>query len=388
MNTPAKPHFLICPDSFKEVLPAHKAAQIMADTIQSCFPGNTVKTTQIPLADGGEGTARLLTGYLGGTIKYTHVTGPLRNNIRSWLGYNHSTRTACLEMAAASGLELISSAKRDPLYTTTYGVGELICRALDMGAQKIFIGLGGSATVDAGIGMAQALGARFYDNDNRFIDVAQGGHTLQKIRYIDLKPLSNICKNVEFICLSDVKTLLKDCVPVFAPQKGARTEKQLHTLQKGMESFFLKAQHNNGPQDFQGAGAAGALGYGCRFFLNAAVQPGARTLLDLIDFQTAAASADYIITGEGTFDAQSLKGKTIGSLIQYLTEHNLYKPIIILCGQVKDMDQLLKKQKKYPWTVYPIINVPDNLQKQLADTKENLRFRLINLMHFIQNKVE
>ncbi len=360
----------------------------MADEIRRFFPEDRAEIKVLPLADGGEGTAALLFRYLGGKTEHITVRGPLGKAHRAWMGYNEADGTAYLEMASAAGLELVPLQSRNPLVTTTYGVGELIRRAVDLGAKKLYIGMGGSATVDCGTGMAQALGARFYDRSDRIIDASRGGGVLKDIKSMELSDMPQALQKMEIIALSDVRTLLKDCVKTFAPQKGADTREHLDILQQGVGNIYSLAQKAEGPDDFPGAGAAGGLGYGCRFFLKAAIKPGATVIFKLNSFKENAAWADYIITGEGTLDAQSFEGKTIGSLLAFLAGNNLHVPVVIICGQAKDLSLLRRQQNKYPFMVCPIINELSQNNMEPAIAEENLRFNMANLMHFIQNKVE
>lgn len=331
---------IVAVDSFKGSMTSLEAGNAIKNGIKDIHPDWNI--TVYPVADGGEGTLEALTYHQSVTKRTCTVTGPLGNPVEaSYLWYGRgSERTAVIEMAQAAGLPLVPAGKRNPLYTTTYGVGELIRDAIDQGCRKFIIGIGGSATNDAGIGMLQALGYYFYDKDGR--DISFGAKELAKITDIGLEDVLHDLSKCHFRIACDVKNPLvgeQGCSKVYGPQKGA-TVKDIEEMDRSMDRFAdlveqiagcdRKGISPNGDRNTPGAGAAGGLGYAFLMFLDGVLQPGIDIVLDEIRLEEAIAQADLVITGEGRMDAQTLMGKTPAGVAGLAKKYG--KPVIAAAG--------------------------------------------------------
>ena len=300
---------VIAPNALKGSLTAGEAAQALASGIRRALP--TADLVLLPVADGGDGFTEVLADALDAVPCHCSVRGPVGQSVNATFLYSERSRTAVIEMAAAAGLILLDSKRLAPMTANTRGVGELILAALDRGAERIILGIGGSATVDGGTGMAQSLGARFIDAHDRLVD--PGGGSLIEIATIDFENLDPRIEKTEFQVVCDVNNpLLGDygAARVFGPQKGA-TQQQVAELEAGLEHFasLLDTQLNIDVRAIPGAGAAGGLGGGSLAFLGAELQPGAELVLDLLDFDKVLNGADLVITAEGQLDGQTAAGK-------------------------------------------------------------------------------
>jgi len=326
---------VLAPDSFKESLPAVAAAQAMArGAVAACGDRAPLLAVQLPIADGGEGTVACLVAATRGRRMTTRVTGPLGDPVSAEWGLLGDGRTAAVEMAAASGLPLVPPAKRNPLVTTTFGTGELIAAALDAGARRIIVGIGGSATVDGGVGMAQALGGRFRDDRSR--EVGRGGGQLRHVVAIDLDQLDPRVAEADILIASDVQSPLTGpdgAARVFGPQKGA-TPEQVELLEAGLAHLAerIRACLGVDVERLPGAGAAGGLGAGLVAFLGAAVRPGIDLVLEAVGYEAHLADADLVVTGEGRLDASSLHGKATVGVARRARDAGV--PCIAVAGQV------------------------------------------------------
>jgi glycerate kinase len=321
---------LVAPDSFKGSLTAMEAAKNIKKGINSY--DSKIDVELLPMADGGEGTVQSLVDATNGEIIEKEVNGPLGNKVKAFYGLLGDQKTAVIEMAAASGLPLVPEGKKNPLKTTTYGTGELIASALDAGAQKIIIGIGGSATNDAGVGMAQALGAEILDAEEQQIDF--GGGNLDKIEKINLDKLDSRLQDVEVVVACDVDNPLygKDgAAYVYAPQKGADPE-MVKILDQNLRHFNQIAikELNKDINKIPGAGAAGGLGAGLVAFLDAELKAGVDIVLDIIDFESYLKDVDLVITGEGMLDGQSIYGKTPVGVSRSAAKKDI--PVIAIAG--------------------------------------------------------
>ena len=321
---------LVAPDSFKGSLTAMEAAESIGRGINKA--DSEIDVDLLPMADGGEGTVQSLVDATEGEIVEKKVTGPLGNKVKAFYGLLGDGETAVIEMAAASGLPLVPEGKQNPLKTTTYGTGELIAAALDAGAQKIIIGIGGSATNDAGVGMAQALGAEILDENGEQIDF--GGGSLNQIEQIKLENLDSRLENVEILAACDVDNPLygkEGAAYVYAPQKGADPE-MVKILDQNLRHFNQIAikELNKDTNQIPGAGAAGGLGAGLVAFLDAELKAGVKIILDLINFEERLGNVDLVITGEGMLDGQSINGKTPVGVSRSAAEKNI--PVIAISG--------------------------------------------------------
>lgn len=325
--------FVLAPDSFKESLSAEQACQAMQRAIFRVLPD--ARCIAVPMADGGEGTLEAFLASLEGERKYCQVRGPLASQqISSYWGWIGHTRTAVIEMARVNGIHLLEPAQRNPLLTSTYGTGELVKQALDLRANKIILALGGSVTNDAGAGLAQALGARFYNVAGETMQVCGGN--LDQIRAIDLAQLDPRLLHTEVLIASDVNNPLcgeNGASFIFGPQKGA-TPEMVQTLDQNLQHFadLVEMQLGQRLQDVAGAGAAGGLGFGLMAFAGAKIQSGVELLVQVSGLAEKIAQADVVLTGEGKIDRQTQWGKTPFGVAQLAKQLN--KPVIAFAGLV------------------------------------------------------
>ena len=322
---------VIAPDSFKESVSAPDAAAAIARGIKAAFPG--AHTVCIPMADGGEGTVQAVLAAAGGQARQRTVNDALGHKVDAVWGLLDDG-TAIIEMAAAAGLELIPPSKRDPLRASSHGVGELILAALDAGARHIILGLGGSATNDAGAGMLTALGLRLLDKEGR--SLPPGGGALGQLASIDARGLDARLADVRIDIASDVDNPL--CGPqgashIFGPQKGA-TPEQVNALDDMLSHFadVCARQLGSDRRDEAGAGAAGGLGFAAKTFLNAQFRPGVDIVAELGGLAAAMEGATLAFTGEGRMDAQTLRGKTPAGVARIARQAGV--PVVALAGSL------------------------------------------------------
>lgn len=323
---------LIAIDSFKGSISSQKAAQAIRRGILAAE--ETARITAIPVADGGEGTVDTLVSALGGERIEVSVTGPLGDPVTAAYGILPEQNTAVFEMAQAAGLPLVPEHLRDPMNTTTYGVGQLLNDALDRGYRRLLLGIGGSATNDCGLGMLMALGCRFWDGDGSAVNIF--GADVEKVAAIDPSGLDPRLTECEILVACDVTNPL--CGPngasyIFAPQKGADPE-TVARMDAAHQKFAALAEQTLAVTavDFPGAGAAGGLGFALKVFLRAEMRPGVSLILNTLNFDAAVQRADLVITGEGRLDHQSAMGKLPCGVAQYAKRYG--KPVVALCGCV------------------------------------------------------
>ena len=321
---------IVCPDKFKGSLPASEVCRAIAEGVLRVYPSAEVHS--YPMADGGEGTCALLTEWHQGTHLAVTVHGPLFKPLTARYGISRDGHTAFIEMAEASGLTLLSPEERNPLLTSTYGTGELIAHAVKQNVRSIILGLGGSATNDAGIGMASALGYIFCDVSGQPLKPI--GENLIHIHHIRRDSVNPELKNVEFTALCDVTNPLygpEGAAFVYGPQKGAGRS-ALELLDGGLRNFrrvvhkYLKTS-----VDFPGAGAAGGLGAGAKVFLSANIQRGVLYVMQSWRLAEKIRKADLVITGEGKIDQQTFSGKVVSEVALLAKQEG--KPVIAVCGK-------------------------------------------------------
>jgi glycerate kinase len=325
---------LVAPDKFRGTLTAAQAARAFAAGWRRTRPGDEVVT--IPMADGGEGTLDALVDGLGGRLVEARVSGPLGDFVRAPFGLvpTPAGPTAVVEMARASGLALVASERWDPRRTTTRGTGELIRFALDQRPSRVVVCVGGSATNDGGVGMAQALAGGFLDHQGDHVKA--GGVSLLDLDRIDLRPLYELIGDrVSFVVAADVDNPL--CGPrgasaVYGPQKGASPDDVL-LLDRALAHLAAVVARDLGVhlEDEPGAGAAGGLGFGLMAFLGAHLRSGVEVVMDAVGLRERIAEADLVVTGEGTFDAQSLSGKTVAGVLRAAADAAV--PAAVVCGR-------------------------------------------------------
>lgn len=300
---------VIAPDSFKECLAAEDVAEAMARGVRTAAPRAEVVT--VPMADGGEGTVRALVAATGGELRLARVAGPWGEPVDAEFGLLGDGKTAAIEMAAASGLPLVPRDRRDPTRTTTFGTGELISAALDAEAERLILGIGGSATVDGGAGMAQALGARLLDAAGE--PLGRGGGALARLARIDVSAMDSRLADVRCEVACDVDNPLagpRGAARVYGPQKGA-TPAMIEQLDEALAHFADIAERDLGVhvRDVPGAGAAGGLGAGLMAFLGARLVPGVELVINAVGLEEKLRDADLVLVGEGRMDEQTAYGK-------------------------------------------------------------------------------
>ena len=325
--------FVLAPDSFKESMTAEQACAAMQRGVEKALPN--AQFIHVPMADGGEGTVDALVSARHGRKVEIEVSHPLiEQKVKTYFGLIENDQTAVIEMALANGIHLIEPSQRNPLLTSTLGTGEMIKVALGFGVSKIIIGLGGSVTNDAGAGMAQALGAKFFDENDQVVQV--GGGQLSHIKSIDFSKLDSRLKDTEIIIASDVNNPLcgkNGASHVFAPQKGA-TPEMVATLDQNLKYFADLVAQKVGTdfQNIAGAGAAGGLGFGLMAFAGAKIRSGVEIVIEETGLAEKIAQADYVFTGEGGIDFQTKFGKTPFGVAQVAMRFN--KPVIAFAGYV------------------------------------------------------
>lgn len=321
---------LVAPDKFRGSLEASEVCRAVEEGILLAFPKATV--VSIPLADGGEGTMEILTEQSGGKYISVRVRDPLGRYIDAAYGLSGDETTAYIEMASASGLKLLSIQERNPLHTSTYGTGQLIKDALDKGVHNIILGIGGSATTDGGIGMADALGYAFFDEHDNVLDSVGGN--LRKIVRLSDENLDQRIRNVSVTIACDVTNPLfgiNGAAYIYGPQKGADYE-MVEDLDSGLINLAKIASQTFGVDvsNHAGAGAAGGLGAGCLWFLNATLKEGVGIVMDQMDIVGHIKNADLVITGEGKVDEQTLSGKVVKGLADLCQTFNV--SLAVVCG--------------------------------------------------------
>lgn len=333
---------VIAPDSFKGSLDAEDAANIIKEGVLSVMPQAEVEL--IPMADGGEGTVDAMVAATGGRIVKAVVKGPLLEDVESRFGILGDGETAVIDIASASGLTLIPPGRRNPMTATTYGTGQLILKALDLGCRKFVIGIGGSATVDGGTGMAAALGVRFLDAEGK--DIGHGGGFLDRLTDIDIGGLDPRIRESVFRAACDVDNPLTGetgAARVYGPQKGASGD-MIQVLDRNLNHLGCIVQRVTGQnlKNLPGAGAGGGLGFGLMSFLNARLESGVKIVLETAGFQHRAAGAGLIITGEGNIDSQTYHGKTVLGVSRIAK--GLGIPVVAIAGGVKGDMSLLHRE--------------------------------------------
>lgn len=325
---------LLAPQELKGSLTATQVVEAMAAGVFRAAPNASID--RAPIADGGPGTVAAVVAASGGELRRAPCRDPLQRPITAEFGLIENGRTAIIEMAAASGLVLLRPDERDPLRAGTEGTGELICAALDAGAQRLIVGLGGSATNDGGAGMATALGARLLDADGH--ELPPGGGSLSRLSRIDTSALDPRLSSVEVVGATDVRNPL--CGPegasaIFGPQKGAGPA-DVATLDDGLSHYAAVIKHDLGVEvaDALGAGAAGGLGAGLLAFLHAELRSGFELVAEVTRLEERIAQADLVITGEGRLDGQSVYGKTTVGVARIAAKHGV--PVAALCGSLGD----------------------------------------------------
>ncbi|ELE1960006.1 glycerate kinase [Vibrio vulnificus] len=366
---------IIAPDSYKESLTAMDVAIAIEKGFKQVLPD--AHYVKLPMADGGEGTVQSMVDATGGTIIEHTVTGPLGQRVDGFFGLLGEGKTAVIEMAAASGLHLVTPDQRNPLITTTFGTGELIKAALDHGVKHIIVGIGGSATNDGGIGMAQALGIKLLDAHGNAL--GYGGGELAKLATIDCSQLDPRLAQVRLEVACDVDNPLcgpKGASAVFGPQKGA-TPEMVTILDKNLAHYaaIIKQQLGVDVRDMAGAGAAGGMGAALLGLLNAELRPGIEIVMDAVHLDEIVADADLVITGEGRIDSQTIHGKTPIGVARTAKKHGL--PVIGIAGCLSADCSVVHEHGLD--AVFAVVNRSVDLPTALAEAAENVELTARNV---------
>lgn len=372
-------NFILVPDSFKGTLSAIEVCNIMKSSIKNLYKDANI--ISVPVADGGEGTVDAFLYALGGEKKSVWVSDAF--NEQKILAHYAMLKDniAVIEMAACAGLPLVKN-RLEPDKTTTFGVGELIVDAINSGAKKIILGLGGSATNDGGCGMAAALGVKFKDEqDQKFIPT---GGTLSQIYKIDMNNIYPKIKDIEFISMCDVDNPLcgrLGASAVFAPQKGA-DEDMVKLLDEGLAHLakIIKRDLHIEVKDIKGAGAAGGLGAGSIAFLQSKLTKGIDVVLDTINFDELVSKADIVFTGEGKFDSQSLHGKVVMGVANRSQKYKT--PVIVVTGAIGENIQ--EAYNKGITAIFSINKEPMEFSKSALKSKENMILTMENILRLLK----
>lgn len=362
---------LVAMDSLKGSLSSMEANKAIAEGFLQASSEFVIDT--IPVADGGEGTVEALVHATGGTFVETVVTGPIGLPVQARYGILGDGMTAVIEVAEACGLPLLTDKQRNPLVTTTYGVGELILNAIEKGCGDFIIGLGGSATNDAGVGMLQALGYRFFNEEGAAI--GQGGAELKRISKIDGGHVSEKVRAAKIRVACDVNNPLyglNGAAHIYGPQKGA-TPEMVMELDEGLKHFtdVVLDQFGMDLQQIAGAGAAGGLGAAFSGFLGAVLESGVELILGHARLEEKLQGVDLVITGEGKLDGQTSMGKAPAGIAQLAKKNKI--PVIALAGDISEGNNTLHESGITAY--YTIVSGPIDLETAMKPeiTHQNLK---------------
>ncbi|SHM75868.1 glycerate kinase [Duganella sacchari] len=366
---------VIAPDSFKESLTALAVANEIEAGFREVFPD--AEYVKLPVADGGEGTVQAMIDASGGKRVALQVTGPLGTQVSAFYGLMGDGQTAVIEMAAASGLELVTPSQRNPLRTTSFGTGQLILNALNAGARRFVLGIGGSATNDGGAGMLQALGGRLLDAAGA--DLEPGGGALSLLDRIDLSELDPRIQDCTFDVACDVSNPLvgpQGASAIFGPQKGA-TPEMVATLDDNLRHYASIIARDLGRQvaDVPGAGAGGGIGAAMMVFLGGQLRPGSEIVTAAVGLDAAVAAADLVITGEGRIDGQTIHGKTPIGVARVAQRHG--KPVIAIAGSLSTGAAAVHEHGIQ--AVFGAVSRPCTVDEALAAAAVNVRSAARNI---------
>ena len=355
---------VLAPDKYKGSITGLEFCNIIEPVLRNHFDAEIIR---LPMADGGDGTIEVIDFYLSGQTIKTKVSDPLFRTIEASYLFSDASKTAFIEMAEASGLKLLKLEDQNCMSTTTFGTGELILHALDKGAQHIILGIGGSATNDCGIGMASALGYQFFDERNN--QITPIGRNLAKVNRIDDSQVEKRLAKVKIQIACDVKNPLygpQGAAYIYGKQKGANLS-EIMDLDSGLHNVSSVIDHHFGlkTQDIIGAGAAGGMGAGTVAFLNGELIPGIELMMQIADFEKKVEGADWIISGEGRLDDQTLSGKAMSGIIKLAQKHNI--KVASFCGSTDlDSNEISEMGINYSST---IMDKANSLDDALENTK-------------------
>lgn len=379
MSKKKAPTFLVAPNTLKGSISAIAAAAALRKGIERGLPN--AKVIEQPIADGGELTTEIIVKALGGEFKEVTVKDPLGRDVRARYGLVDEGKTGVLELAAASGMSLLKPEELNPMRASTFGTGQLINAILDQGCKKILLGLGNSATVDAGTGILKALGVRLTERNKSAIPL--GGSYLHTIVSIDMTEMDHRLHDTEIVVLCDVENTLlgkEGAAHVFAPQKGA-TGEQVRLLEENMEHFSKVSNKLFGFDlpSIKHGGAAGGVAATLAAYLNAQLVPGTEYLMDVVGMAEKVASADFVFTAEGRLDEQTLKGKGPHGLALLANENG--KPVVCFTGAI----QPGFNQDNFPMfqAVVALPNRPMNLNDSMANAAELLEYQAMQVARLL-----
>ena len=373
----------VATDSFKGSLSTIEAGEAVAKGLHSAI--NEADVIVCPIADGGEGTVEALTSGGRGTLRTVKVTGPLGDTVDATYGIYKKTGCAIIEMSAAAGITLVPEGLRDPMKTTTFGVGELIADAISIGIRRFIIGIGGSATNDGGTGMLSALGFQFLDGHGSPIRLgAEGLGDLAEIKKDRVCPILNECT---FRVACDVKNPLlgeMGCSAVYAPQKGGNAE-TIPLMDKYLEGFADITERDVNPYadpDFPGVGAAGGMGFALKYYLSADLESGCELIMKETRLEEHIKSSDLVITGEGRLDLQTAMGKVPVSVAAIAKKHGV--PVVAVAGCVtRDAAELNSHGID---AIFPVVQAPCTTAEAMC--KENAKANVENTARQIGNLIK
>ena len=372
--------FVIAPDSFKESMTAKEAGQAIERGIKKIFKDGQYAI--IPMGDGGEGTLQSLVDATEGKLEYLNVVGPLGKEVEAYYGISGDGEKAFVEMAVASGLQLVDREERNPMITTTYGTGQLIKAALDKGVKNILVCIGGSATNDGGAGMLQALGARLLDSKGK--QIGFGGGELHKINTVDISELDKRIDEVRIEVACDVNNPLlgeRGASRIFGPQKGA-TKEIVEILEENMAHYseVIEKQLGIKVDGIPGGGAAGGLGAALMAFLKGKLSPGIDLVIQYTGLENEVKDADLVITGEGSIDSQTNFGKTPIGVAKVAKKYGV--PTIAFAGRIGDgIEDLYENGIN---SVIGILREASSIEKALGEGEINLEKAAENVARIIK----
>lgn len=374
---------LIAPDSFKGSMSAEAVCRITKKAAQEIFPAADIQL--LPLADGGEGTCDALMEVLPGEVVSCTVHGPLGDFVTAQYGILESSnvKIAIMDMASASGLTLVPAAQRDVFHSSTFGTGEMILDAIERGCQHIYLGLGGSATSDGGMGMAAALGVRFLDESGQPLEPVPASMTA--IHSVDVSALDFRIAETHITVMSDVKNPLlgsSGAVYVYGPQKGI-PDARLSGADTAMAHYIEEVERGTGKsvRNIPGAGAAGGLGAGLLAFTSCEIASGIETILDLLHFDELLTDTDVVITGEGRMDSQSAFGKVIAGVAAHCKSQGL--PCLVLAGSLDDGAE--EMYNLGVTGIMPLVDRITSLEEAIRHSEENCYRAALRMLWILQS---
>ncbi|MDL2293031.1 glycerate kinase [Ruminococcaceae bacterium OttesenSCG-928-D13] len=371
---------IICiPDSYKGTLSSLEICDIVGERFATYFP--SCERVLLPVADGGEGSVDCFLAAMGGEKVFTPTVGPYFEEMQGYYGLVENGATAIIEVASCAGLPLVGEHK-NPLLTTTFGVGTLMLEAAKKGVNKILLAVGGSCTNDAGCGAAAACGVRFLDSSGK--EFTPVGGTLESIAKIDVSRLHPALRKVEIVIMCDIDNPMygrNGAAWIYGPQKGA-DEAMIHSLDNGLIHLagLIKQDLKTDVSKLPGGGAGGAMGAGMAAFMGTQLKMGIDLVLDMVQFDQVCAGADLVITGEGRLDRQSLRGKVIAGVAKRAKRAEV--PVLAIVGGYElDIDEIYDFGVS---AVFSINRLPQTLAQSQKDSAENLRVTVDNILRYHQ----